>query len=157
MKKVYFWNWVWQCAAKMTNLSLMIVDPQLMFESWVEYEKNSSSSESLLLLTCSCSRDRFSLVILVAPAVTASVWGSKSFLAFPSPQTEKVKNTSPTGKIVIIQDLFDTNMWYGMVKKCKQIIFWPKSWKSGQKTINFVQFSKSGKWHYTKYRTFKHP
>ncbi len=33
----------------------------------------------------------------------------------------------------------------------------PKTVKSGQKPINFVHFSKAGKWHYTKYRTFKHP
>jgi len=33
----------------------------------------------------------------------------------------------------------------------------PKTGKSGQKTISFDHFSKSDKWHYTKYRTFKHP
>jgi len=29
--------------------------------------------------------------------------------------------------------------------------------KSGQKTIKFVNFFKSGKWHYTNYKDFKHP
>jgi hypothetical protein len=29
--------------------------------------------------------------------------------------------------------------------------------KSGQKTIKFVHFSKSGKWYYNNYKDFKHP
>ena len=33
---IYFINWVWQCAANMMNLSLMMVEPQLMGEFDVE-------------------------------------------------------------------------------------------------------------------------
>jgi len=44
-----------------------------------------------------------------------------------------------------------------MFKKCKQMFVFPKTGKSGQKTIHFVHFSKSGKWQYTRSRTFKHP
>jgi len=80
----YFWNWLWQCAAKMINLSLTIVDPQLMAESFVEYEKNSrlsSSSAGLIAVFFSSWGDRFFLL-------GGAFWFAKSFFALPSPQTE---------------------------------------------------------------------